>query len=315
MRRGRAMRLRGRILRTTVVVAAAASSGCVLWPAAGVEAQARNGAGEREIELLREAEARERDGDLRGAEDRFRRVLESRPTALNALLGLERVLRMQGELATVLPFAERLLEEDPESPLGHQIVLRTLSSLNRPEALEEAGEAWIGTTPDVETPYREIARVWRSRGRTDRAIEVLERGRERLGASAFALELGGLYAGSGRVDEAVVEWSRAVGTEAEGLLRVRRRIRALPDGGAAVLPGLTDALTEEPSTLARRRAAAELALDAGLSGRAERIGREVAGELEGRARENFLIEMARGSDAVRLYRVAYWAYGELLDGR
>src|SRR5690606_34930665 len=62
----------------------------------------------------------------------------------------------------------------------------------------------------------------------------------------------------------------------------------------------------------RRRAAAELAIDAGLGARAEAIARAVAAELPPAERETFLVEVARRAEGVHLHRLAYWAYSELL---
>src|SRR5690606_13601487 len=247
-----------------------------------------NGQGGQEIRLLREAAARETAGDLESAERILRSVLERRPASLSALLSLERILRLQGRVAEVIPPIERPLAEDPSAVIAHQMLVRAYSTLDALPELERAAEAWIRAMPRVETPYREIARVWEARGDYKRAIRVLERGRSRVGRKdALALELGDVYAHAGDLNRAVREWDRAIGPTARGFSLVRRRLAMLPDGGAGVLPSLIDALMRSSPTPERRRAAAELAIDAGLAARAEEIARAVAADLPPSERQSF----------------------------
>jgi len=286
---------------------------CALLWAGPAAAQQINGQGGQEIQQLREAAVREAAGDLEGAERSLRSVLERRPTSVSALLSLERILRIQGRLAEIIPPIERLLAEDPSSVVGHHMLVRTYSALDALPELERAADAWIRRMPRVETPYREIARVWEARGEYKKAIQVLERGRSRVGRKdALALELGDVYAHAGDFERAAREWDRAIGPTARGFSLVRRRLAMLPDGGARILPLLIDALTRSSPTPERRRAAAELAIDAGLGARAEAIARAVAAELPPAERETFLVEVARRAEGVHLHRLAYWAYSELL---
>lgn len=286
---------------------------CALLFAGPAAAQQINGQGGQEIQLLREAAARESAGDLANAERILRSVLDRRPTSLSALLSLERVLRIQGRVEEVIPSIERLLAEDPSSVVAHQMLVRAYSTLDALPELERAAEAWIRAMPRVETPYREIARVWEARGDYKRAIRVLEQGRSRVGRKdALALEMGDVYAHAGDLSRAVREWDRAIGPNARGFSLVRRRLAMLPDGGAGVLPALIDALMQSSPTRERRRAAAELAIDAGLAERAEQIARAVAADLPPAERQPFLVEVARRAEGGHLPRLAYWAYSELL---
>jgi tetratricopeptide (TPR) repeat protein len=226
---------------------------------------------------------------------------------------MERVLLVQGRIVTLLPVLDRLLKRDPRSALGHQMRVRALSLLDRPEQLADAGELWLSATPRLEVPYRELARVYQQRGDTERSIAVLERGREEVPrADALALELGEAYANTGRWRDAAHEWARAVGPDARGLHAVERRLNVLPDGGARVLPALVDALDALQAGPARLRAAAILAIDAGLRAQAESIAKRTVAALEAAAREPFLIEVARRADGAGLWEVAYWAY-DVLD--
>jgi hypothetical protein len=294
-------RLAGPVLAAALALAAA--------PAA---AQLGDPAGRVELERLQLADTHERAGDLARAEEVLREIMEANPASLSGLLSLERVLRLSGRLEEVLEPIERLLRLDPGSAIGHQARLRTFSSLDRVPDLERAAAAWIRSNPRNELPYREVARVWRGRGDLRRAAQALEQGRSQIGRpDALALDLGDIYSEMGDRARAIREWERAIGGEGRGLMLVRRRIAALPDGGASVIPGLVDALAKAPSTLARRRAAVELAIDAGLAGRAEAAARAVASELRGPERQSFLIETARQADGARLHALALWAYSEL----
>jgi tetratricopeptide (TPR) repeat protein len=266
--------------------------------------------------LLRDAAALEAAGDLPGSERALRAVLARTPGSLAALIALERVLMMQSRTAELIPAVEASLARDPKSPVAHQMRVRAFSALDRVEDLERAAKAWIAATPNIETPYREVARVWRQRHQLTRAVDVLELGRSRIRREdALALELGDVYAEAGDAGRAVREWNRAIGADGHGFLLVQRRISNLPNGGATLIPELVAALTREPTTLPRQRAATQIAIEAGLEAEAETIAREVAGSLERDHRWSFLVDVARRSDGAGLNRLAYWAYGQLLNGR
>ena len=265
-----------------------------------------------ELTLIRDATVREQAGDFAGAEQLYTRILSQNPQSLSALLSLERVLRMEGKVKDLVPFVESHLKADPTSAIGHQMLIRAYSSLDQLSDIDRAADAWMRAAPKVETPYREIARIWTQRGDYTRAMQYLELGRQRVGKSdALALELGDVYAALEEYPRAVREWDKAIGPEARGLLLVQRRLTGMRDGGAQLLSGLVDALLRSQASFARRRAAAMLAIDAGLDERAEDIVRATATDLKGLERQGFLVEMARRADAAQLPRVAYWAYSQL----
>ncbi len=277
-------------------------------------AQDAQGRGGSEIRLLQEAAALEAAGDYAGAERVVRAVLEDRPTSLSAILSLERLLRVQGRLEELIPALQRMLTADQTSTVGHQMLVRTYSALNRLEDMERAAERWMRAMPRLETPYREVARVWQARRQYGRAIQVLERGRERVGRpDALALELGDVYVEEGDLERAVDEWSRAIGPEGRGYTLVKRRLMALPDGGAQLIPGLIESLERPPSSVGRLRAATDLAVDAGLEPKAESLAKQVAAQIVGAERHIFLVEIGRRAEGARLPRLAYWAYSELLE--
>jgi len=275
-------------------------------------AMAQTGAA-NEIEMVREAAQLESAGKLAEAEGVLVRVVEARPTSTPALLALERVLRQQGRVADLVGHVERALADEPGSALLNQILLRTYSWLDRTAEIEAAAAAWINETPGVETPYREVARTWEGRGDYQRARVTLEYGRDRVdGDDALALELGALYAALDEHRLAAGEWERAIGATGSGVNQVRRQLQALPDGGAAIIPGLVDRLAQDPTTPARLRAAVDLAVSAGLEALAVPLADRLATELEAEHRDRFLLDVARRGDGAGLDRVAYWAYGQLV---
>ena len=260
-----------------------------------------------ELLLIRDATVKEQAGDFVGAQRILENILKGNSQSLSALLSLERVLRMQGKLVDLLPYVEAHLRADNTSAIGHQMLVRALSTLDRIPDLERASEAWMKAVPKLETPYREIARIWEHRGDYMRAVQYLEMGRARVGRDALALELGDMFAKLDEHERAVREWDRAIGPDARGLLLVQRRLTTLKDGGARILPGLIDLLANS-TMVPRKRAALQLAIDAGMGTQAEQIAQRTIAEVKPAERQTFLVEVARRADAAQLPRLAYWAY-------
>jgi tetratricopeptide (TPR) repeat protein len=300
------------VLSTVLLLAAAAPAFAQRVPRDSRTAQQASVVTD-ELVALRNAMDLERAGDMAGAERALRAILDGNAVSLSALISLERILAMQGRTEQLLPYIDRLIVADPASPIGHQMRVRANSMLERVNDIERAAESWIRVAGDVETPYREVARIWRQRGDYERALAVLERGRAAVPRpDALALELGDLYADIGQPDRAVREWERAIAEDGQGFLLVQRRLAQMPDGGAAVVRELITSLMAEPGSPARRQAATQVAIDAGLSEEAGRIANTVAAGLDGHARRDFLIDVARRADGAGLARVAYWAYEQLL---
>ncbi|HEU5210210.1 MAG TPA: hypothetical protein VFU06_12525 [Longimicrobiales bacterium] len=262
---------------------------------------------------LRAAMDLERRGDMAGADTALRAILDRDPQSLSAIIALERILAVEGRTEQLLPYVDRLIEEDPDSPIGNQMRVRAYSMLDRIDGIERAAESWIRATPDVETPYREVARIWQQRGDYERALAVLQQGRERVRRDdALALELGDLYAALGDAERAVREWERAIAEDGQGFLLVQRRLAQMPDGGAAVVRELIRSLLEPPGSHERVRAATQVAIDAGLADEGLRIARDAAAGMQPSERRSYLLDVARRADGSRLPTLAYWAYGELL---
>ncbi len=266
-----------------------------------------------DVELLQQAEVRENAGDFPAAELLYQQILDRDPASLSALLGLQRLLRVDAKLPDMIPYVQHHLEASPESPIGHQMLLRLYADLDRTSDFDRAAEEWIAAVPRSEIPYREIARLREQRGDIAGSLKVLERGRAKLGGQALALELGIAYARTGQPSDAAREWDSGIGRDAHGFLLVQRSLGLLPDGGASVVPLLVDRLTRRGASIERLRAAAQLAVSAGLGQRATEIAMTVARELGGNDRQSFLVDIARRAEAAQQPALAYWAYTRLLE--
>ncbi|CAN5863139.1 hypothetical protein BH23GEM9_BH23GEM9_10040 [soil metagenome] len=291
---------------------------CIAAPAAAQRTPAEAAAHDdlmSELARIREAATLEASGNLQGAEAVVRDILKQNPASLTALITFERLLGVQGRIADVIPAVDRLVELDPHSVIGHQVRLRVYSQLDDEARIESTVAAWIAASPTIETAYREAAIVWRQRHQPQRAIALLQQGRKHIDRpDALALELGDAFADAGDMERAAVEWARAVGAEGRGFLLVQRRLQSQPDGGAQAIPLLVEQLTAGAVTPGRRKAAALLAIDAGLEDRAAQLARELAAEVSPAERDQLLVELARRGDAAGLHRVAIWSYGEMLRG-
>ncbi len=297
--------------RSALFAALVALAGC----ASSARASQLGADGHDALRLLRAATTAEASGDLEGAAEIVKRVLEAHPGSLNALLVLERLFGMLGRTEELLPHVDVLLEREPASIVGHQMRVRALAVLGRTDAMARAARAWISAMPAVETPYREAARAWRRQAEYGRAVAVLEEGRWRIDRpDALALELGDAWADAHRFDRVAAEWARAIGPDGQAFLLVQRRVGTLRGPGSArVIPELVELLSAPPATTARTKAALQLAVDAGLETTASRLATHLDRTLDGDRRDAFLIELARRSDGAGLQHLAYWAYARLVE--
>jgi tetratricopeptide (TPR) repeat protein len=266
-----------------------------------------------EAQLLRESAARESQGDYDGAEAVLRQLLEQNPASSGGLFALERVLRAKGEIVTILPAVASFLSEQPQSSGVRSLGLRVLAEVDSTDAVRREAEAWLVLDPGEEVPYREIARVYERAFGPDEALALLYRGRSTLGDErALALEIGDLLASSGRLDGAADEWARAVSRDAGQVSTVARRVSGLSGEAESERAGRRVAGSLGASgDLEARRAGARIALDLALEDEAMRLSRDVADELEGRARTTFLTDVARRARDAELVGVAAWAYDAL----
>lgn len=261
--------------------------------------------------LLRDAANRESQGDFAGAEDVLRRILAEDPGSSGGLFALERVLRAMGRVVDVLPEVDRFLDRHPESSGVRYLKLRVLLEVDSLDALRAEAERWLESDPTSEVPYREVARVYERAYGIGEALDVLREGRAVIGNhDALALEIGDLLAARGDRDGAVDEWAVAVGPDAGQATTITRRIQGLTTGVADAGRRLVRTLAAS-DRVARRKAAARIALDLALGDEALRFAQAVAGELDGRTRSTFLADVARRARDHDLVAVASWAYDEL----
>ena len=289
-----------------------------LWPGVGalmllllcstpVTGQIRRGTDEGR--LLRDAAARESRGDLDGAESVLRQLIEADPASSGGLFALERVLRAKGETAEILPVVDALLARGAASSGVRYLKLSVLMEFDSLDALEDEAERWFELDPASEVPYREVARVYERAFGSDRALQVLSRGREAAGDYALAMEIGDVLAAIGDRDGAVDEWVRALGDDGAHTTAITRRVQGLTQGRDDAGRRLVRSLARS-DLVPRQIAGARIALDLGLGPEALDLSKEVASALDGRARETFLNDVARRARAKDLVQTVSWALSE-----
>lgn len=264
-----------------------------------------------EAQLLRDAAGRESRGDFDGAEQVLLRLLENDPDSSGGLFALERVLRAKGTIVTILPVVDAFLAQDPESSGVRSLKLRVLMEADSVDALRREADIWLRADPTSAVPYREVSRVYERAFGSGEALALLRDGRARIGDDdALALEIGDLLAAGSDIEGAADEWALAVGDDGAQAAAITRRVQGLTSQVAEAGRRVVARLSDSP-LLPRRRAGARIALDLGLEDEALPIVRDVAGELNGRARATFLADVARRARDGGLVAVASWAYDEL----
>lgn len=266
-----------------------------------------------EAQKLRSASALESRGDYEGAARLLRELLAETPDSDGGLFALERVLRRQGDIVTILPHVDAFLAEEPESSGVRYLELRVLTDVDSLEAVRREADAWLASDPTNEVAYREVGRAFERAFGPGEALALLRRGRAAMGSSALAMEIGDLLAATGDPLGAADEWAVAVGDDAAQVSTVTRRVQGLTEGVDEAARRVVDRLAAS-DMLARRRAAARVALDLDVEERALDLVREVASDLDGRARTTFLNDAARRARDGGLTEVASWAYDELGTG-
>lgn len=153
----------------------------------------------------------ERRGSYAQAADGYRKILDARPSELNALLGLERVLHALGKPAELAPAASAALVADARNPVLHGVAVRAWTAAGQPDSVQRIVARWAVVEPGSEAPYREwgfAALAARDRENARAAYRI---GRERLRQpEALAGELAQLSTYEGDYPQAVTEWLVAV---------------------------------------------------------------------------------------------------------
>jgi len=274
------------------------------WQAA---AQVGRG-GDPESRLQLEAATLESRGDLAGAEAAYRRLLELDPLSSGAVFALERVLRASDRISELRPIVVAFLARSAH-PQVQALRLGLLIEADSTSAMVAEAERWLARDPS-EGAYRAVASAYRSAFGPGRALDILRRGRAAIGArDALALEMGDLLAGTGDRQGAVDEWTIAVGDGAP-LDQVVERVHGLDADVSAAARRLVDALADS-DVPERRDAAFTAALEFGLVAEAIDLARRRADDMDGRARQAYLEEVARRSRQAQLARVSAWALQEL----
>jgi len=265
--------------------------------------------------LLRSSASQESQGDLDEAESILRELVGRRPTSSGGLFALERVLRSQGRIGDILPIAIAYRDAEPASAVPRIVMLRVYSELDAQADLVDAAELWIEQSGASTESYREVSRVFQREFGPECAFSVLEDGRDVLGqASLFAMEMGDLLKELGRVEEAVLEWARIIDDDGAQVSAVMRRVTEIEEDRADMVRPLVEQLASAPTTIARQRAAARIAVEAGLVEEALELAGDVARELEGQARRGFLSALARQAEEVGgAADLALWAYMALQE--
>src|SRR4029079_15453344 len=124
-----------------------------------------------------------RDLDLEGAgkykeaAPLFKAALANAPSAVSALLGLERVYAELGWSDSLLVPLDTLIRRNPREAVYRSVQLRTLQALGRESELRRSFDKWSHDIPGDATPYREWARILLQRNQTAAADTVIRRAR------------------------------------------------------------------------------------------------------------------------------------------
>ena len=264
-----------------------------------------------ESRLLREAARAESAGDYAASAGILTSLLRERPGSSGAIFALERVLRAQGRVEQVLPSIDGFLEVDPVSTGPRYLKLKILLEVDSLAELRSAAESWIRHNPESSDSYREVARVYERAFGGQEALSVLRRGQTRAGDGVLAVEAGDVLLRLDRPREALLEWARALDrSETQASVALARMVRA---GGEnpALVPGILRELAGDGASHARRRAAIEIALEAGLEPDALRLATGVARGLREPERQAFLTALLRLAEEKAADQLALWTLQEL----
>ena len=151
-------------------------------------------------------------GKYKEAAPLFRTALNT-PSAVSALLGLERVYAELGWSDSLLAPLDTLIRRNPRETVYRSVQLRTLQSLGKEDQLRAAIDRWVKDVPGDPSPYREYARLLLQRGLTASADSVIRQARQALGSTNdLQLEIAQLRAAMGLWEESAQAWRLALVT-------------------------------------------------------------------------------------------------------
>ncbi len=197
----------------------------------------------------------EGEGKHREAAALFRQALRG-PSAVSALLGLERTYHELQWTDSLLAPLDTLIRQHPKESVFRSVQLRSFQTLNRDADMRAAFEQWITDQPASAAPYREYARLLLQRGRAQLADGVLLRARTDLGGTGdLQLELAQTRAATGRWSESAAAWRAALATSP---YLEQAASYALTPAPAAARDSIRSLFFAPPVVVAARRALASL---------------------------------------------------------
>ena len=197
----------------------------------------------------------EGEGKHREAAALFRQALRG-PSAVSALLGLERAYYELQWTDSLLAPLDTLIRQHPREAVFRSVQLRSYQTLNRDGEMREAFERWIKDQPGNVAPYREYARLLLQKGMAQRADSVLLRARTDLGSTGdLQLELAQTRAATGRWTESAAAWRVAL---AQSPYLEQAASYALTPAPAPARDSIRSQFFAAPVLVAARRALATL---------------------------------------------------------
>jgi tetratricopeptide (TPR) repeat protein len=194
-------------------------------------------------------------GKYKEAAPLFRAALNT-PSAVSALLGLERVYAELGWSDSLLAPLDTLIRRNPHEQVYRSVQLRTLQSLGREAQLHAAIDRWVRESPGDPSPYREYARLLLQRGLTASADSVIKQARQALGSTNdLQLEIAQIRAALGLWEESAQAWRAALATSP---YLEQAAIYALTPTPVGTRSAVRQVLLSAPVDVAARRALAGL---------------------------------------------------------
>ena len=296
--------------RAATLVAVAAM---VLGAVHAAEGQSRSDP-RLENRMLRQAMAQEARGDLEQAEATLRELLRLHPSSSAAVFGLERVFRAGGRVAEVLPVVDAYLGVEPDAATIRGLGVKVLTETGARAELETAVEAWILAVPGSPDPYSEGAVAYAEVLGAGKAAELLEEGLSVLNdPPVLLIELGDVHMAAGRVEDGAAAWARALGRDRARNGDVFRRVEDMGEGRTVAAAIIVGRMGDEPTTVSRLEAGAELALREELEAEAEALAGAARERLDDPEARGFLKGFARKAEDLDRQGSALWAYGLLVE--
>ena len=240
-------------------------------------------------------------------------LLEEQPRSVSALVLLSQMAQRAGEPKRALSRAETAANADESGlPALRQVWIRALQAAGLQDSALRVTRRWIEERPTEASAYLELSGLWARSGNIEEAIEALKTGRVAIGSNRlFVQELAALYADRGAYEDAAVEWRAMLAWGDAGVEAVERRIADPTSSRSEALQALRKQVAAQESTVLERKGGLQLAFRLGESEWAREIVARLADELPEPAALDVLRDyVARARDAGDLEGAA-WA-AELL---